>query len=334
VCLAVTRYCFGPFELDPEELALSRNGVPVKLQELPLRLLIMLVAHAGTVVTRDEVRHGLWPENTFVEFDNNLGVAVRKVREALNDNAEAPRYVATVPRRGYRFVAPVTLKEHEPVSAALPDRTPLTQPPMMVENALPFPTDVPTARSIAPRTLMWVGAVIFLLLVAAAAYRFQSKPHSQLVQTQQDTVIAEPHVRRSVAVLGFRNLSSGEQDSWLSPVFAEMLNTELGVSSDLRMISGEDVARAKHELPLENQDSLGKTTLQRLRTNPGADVVLLGSYILVNENGKKQIRLDLRLQDTARGETIAEDAVTGDAEDLLSLAAKAGGSLRSSLGVT
>ena len=334
----MNRYCFGPFELDPDELALSRNGVPVRLQELPLRLLLLLVARAGAVVTRDEVRHGLWPENTFVEFDNNLGVAVRKVREALNDNAEAPRYVATVPRRGYRFVAPVTLRKLELVSDSFAAGNQITHPPFPDGSALPVPPDgsmpLPTNPSPTnPRNLLWVGLVLFLLLSAAAAYRFRSRPHFPLAQTQQGPVVAEPHLRRSVAVLGFRNLSSRGQDDWLSPVFAEMLNTELGVSSDLRMISGEDVARAKRELPMNDQDSLAKTTLQRLRTNLGADVVLLGSYILVNKNGTKQIRLDLRLQDTGRGETIAEEAITGDAEDLLSLAARAGGSLRDSLSV-
>src|SRR5271168_1241831 len=105
----VTLYRFGPFELDPEEGTLARNGIRVKLQDLPYRLLVMLLERPGEIVTREEVRQRLWPENTFVEFDNSLGVAIRKVRDALNDDADAPRYVETLPRRGYRFVAPVTV---------------------------------------------------------------------------------------------------------------------------------------------------------------------------------------------------------------------------------
>ena len=73
----------------------------------------MLVERAGEIVTREELRQHLWPENTFVEFDNSLGVAIRKVRESLNDNADAPQYVATLPRRGYRFLAPVTVQMRE-----------------------------------------------------------------------------------------------------------------------------------------------------------------------------------------------------------------------------
>src|SRR5271157_2405681 len=101
------RYRFGPFELDPGSGVLSRNGNRVKLQDLPCRLLVMLVERPGSIVSREEVRQRLWPQNTFLEFDNSLGVAVRKVRDALGDDAETPRYVETVPRRGYRFLVPV-----------------------------------------------------------------------------------------------------------------------------------------------------------------------------------------------------------------------------------
>ena len=96
--------------MDPAQGRLSRSGSQVKLQDLPLRLLVQLVERPGQIVTREEVRQRLWPEDTFVEFDNSLGVAVRKLREALRDDADAPRYVETVPRRGYRFVAPVSVQ--------------------------------------------------------------------------------------------------------------------------------------------------------------------------------------------------------------------------------
>jgi DNA-binding winged helix-turn-helix (wHTH) protein len=104
------RYHFGPFDLYPAEGSLSRNGTRVKLQDLPYRLLLMLVERPGEIVTREEVRQRLWPKNTFVEFDNSLGVAIRKVRDCLGDDAEAPRYIETIPRRGYRFRAPVTVQ--------------------------------------------------------------------------------------------------------------------------------------------------------------------------------------------------------------------------------
>ncbi len=103
-----TVYRFGPFQLDTSKATLTRNSKQLKLQDLPYRLLVILVEKPGEIVSREEVRQRLWPQNTFVEFDNSLGVAIRKIRDALGDNADAPCYVETVPRRGYRFLAPVT----------------------------------------------------------------------------------------------------------------------------------------------------------------------------------------------------------------------------------
>jgi tetratricopeptide (TPR) repeat protein len=136
-----------------------------------------------------------------------------------------------------------------------------------------------------------------------------------------------------VAVLGFRNLPGRPEDNWLSPAFAEMLNTELAANGALRMVPGEDVARVKRELPLPDEDSLAKATLERLRINPGADVVVLGSYTSLSGNGDKRIRLDVRVQDTVRGETISEQSFTGSEANLFELATQAGQALRQSLGI-
>ena len=302
--LKVALYRFGPFELDPEGSTLARNGSVIRLQDLPFRLLLMLVERAGEVVTREEMRSRLWPQNTFVEFDNSLGVAIRKIRESLNDQAEDPRFVATVPRRGYRFVAPVTVLGNDPPAApvVLPQPAPIVLPPPPV-----------AARS---QRYYWVIAGVTLIVIATwLAFRFRGRP-AVAADSNPDVAANPVHVRRSVAVLGFRNLAGRQQDDWLSPVFSEMLNTELGTPGDLRMISGEDVNRAKSELPLTEDDSLGKGTLERLRTNPGADYVALGSYTLMQADAEKRIRLDLRLQDTASGETIAEEAITGSENDL------------------
>src|SRR5215471_15860935 len=99
--------CFGPFEVDLASGELRRQGLKIRLQDQPFRLLILLLDHAGDVVTREKVRETLWPADTYVDFDHSLNTAVRKLREALGDAAEAPRYVETIARRGYRFIAPV-----------------------------------------------------------------------------------------------------------------------------------------------------------------------------------------------------------------------------------
>ena len=101
---------FGSFEVDIVSGELRRQGVKIRLQDQPFRLLVLLLERAGDVVTREEVREKLWPADTYVDFDHSLNTAVRKLREALGDSAEAPRYVETLARRGYRFIAPVALR--------------------------------------------------------------------------------------------------------------------------------------------------------------------------------------------------------------------------------
>jgi len=97
-------YQFGPFEVTPASGELLKNGRRIRLQELPHRLLVALLEKPGEVISREELRGRLWPDDTFVDFDTSLRVAVGKLREALDDSAEDPRYVETIPKRGYRFL--------------------------------------------------------------------------------------------------------------------------------------------------------------------------------------------------------------------------------------
>jgi DNA-binding winged helix-turn-helix (wHTH) protein/tetratricopeptide (TPR) repeat protein len=310
-------YKFGPFLLDTSAATLVRNGNQLKLQDLPYRLLVILVERPGEIVSREEVRQRLWPQNTFVEFDNSLGVAIRKIRDAIGDNAEAPCYVETVPRRGYRFLAPVTTDTG-------------SQDPVR-----PVTTGAEERSAISRRTLRYIAIAAFIMLgIGGIAYRFRLPRTRTENKTAAETSLPPVHVRRSVAVMGFRNLPGRPEDNWLSPAFAEMLGTELAADSALRMVSGEDVARAKRELPLADEDSLAKETLKRLHTNPGADVVVLGSYTPLPGKGERRIRLDVRLQDTEHGETIAERAFVGNEDNLFELVTQAGASLRESLGAT
>src|SRR5579859_1888380 len=99
---------FGVFELDAQTGELRRNGTLVKLREQPASILLLLLEHAGQMVTREQLRQHLWPSDTFVDFDHSLNAAVMKLREALGDSADKPLYIETIPRKGYRFVAPVS----------------------------------------------------------------------------------------------------------------------------------------------------------------------------------------------------------------------------------
>jgi DNA-binding winged helix-turn-helix (wHTH) protein len=102
---------FGAFELDRFSGELRKNGVRIKLQGQPFQILNLLLDRRGELVTRDDIRHCLWPDNTIVDFDNAISSAVWKIREALGDNSENPRFVQTMSRRGYRFVMPVSVRD-------------------------------------------------------------------------------------------------------------------------------------------------------------------------------------------------------------------------------
>src|ERR1700746_1396584 len=98
---------FGTFEVDLRSGELRKQGVRIKLQEQPFHILTVLLQRPGEVVTREELRSENWPADTFVDFDNSLNTAINKLREALGDSADSPRFIETLPRRGYRFIAPV-----------------------------------------------------------------------------------------------------------------------------------------------------------------------------------------------------------------------------------
>jgi len=110
---------FGVFEVDAATGELRKQGLRIRLQEQPSQLLLMLLDHTGEVVSREEIRRKPWPPDTFVDFDQSLGTALRKLRQALGDSADNPRFIETLARRGYRFIAPV----HGP-AAIQPVRSP------------------------------------------------------------------------------------------------------------------------------------------------------------------------------------------------------------------
>ncbi|HLW80177.1 MAG TPA: winged helix-turn-helix domain-containing protein, partial [Terriglobia bacterium] len=103
---AGTTYQFGLFEVNAASGELLKQGKRIKLQDQPFRLLLLLLENAGEVVTRADLQSRIWENNTFVDFDSSLRVAVRKLREALGDDAENPVYIETIPKRGYRFLVP------------------------------------------------------------------------------------------------------------------------------------------------------------------------------------------------------------------------------------
>jgi|HubBroStandDraft_6_1064221.scaffolds.fasta_scaffold01193_12 serine/threonine protein kinase/tetratricopeptide (TPR) repeat protein len=198
------------------------------------------------------------------------------------------------------------------------------------------PVSATTAAAALPRVRSSIGtrsgptrvqlitlAAIFLLAIGGTVFF--------LTRHRQQANTAPPvNRRRSVAVLGFRNLSANPDKSWLSTALAEMLTTELSQGDQLRTIPGESVAQMKVSLSLSDADSFSQPTLKKIRQNLGSDAVVLGSYLT---EGNGQLRLDVRLQDAVAGETLASISERGSEADIDSLVSKAGSELRGKLGV-
>ena len=304
-------YEFGPFRIDPEERVLFRGEEPVPLPPKAFDTLLILVDRSERVVLKDDLMKRLWPD-TFVE-EANLSQNIFVLRKALGDSAQDARYIVTVPGRGYRFAQKVN---QIPVGAH-----DLVVQSQSIQKVV-IEDKTRTGR------FVWAGVVV-LLLSSAMGYHYL-RPRILKVPA---TPTAASAARRSVAVLGFRNLSRRSEESWLSTALAEMLSTELVAGEQLRPISGEDIARTKLDLPIADADSLSRDTLARLHRNLGSDLIVLGSYTALGEKSDGRIRLDLRLQDTVAGETIADVAVVGSESDLFDLVSQAGARLREKLGV-
>ena len=175
------RLQFAGFVFDSGTCALHRDdGSRVHLQEQPCQVLAALLARPGDVVTREDLRDRLWKSDTFVDFEHGLNTAVKKLRQALGDSAEAPTFVETVPRRGYRFVASVA-----PVIAAAAGEIP----------SLPDLAVIPVATPHAPkvsRTVLLVTALVTFVLIAGVAWRVQRRPETTQLAVMPFRVLADP----------------------------------------------------------------------------------------------------------------------------------------------
>jgi TolB-like protein/Tfp pilus assembly protein PilF/DNA-binding winged helix-turn-helix (wHTH) protein len=198
---------FGPFELDVREKELRKHGTRVKLQGQPFLVLRRLLENGNRLVTREELRRELWPEDTFVDFEHSLNEAVNKVRFALGDSASKPRFVETVPRSGYRFIAPVEQAGGPP---------PLAKP-----------SEAPRKR---PRLPAALAAAIGL--AAAGAWLF-------FRAAARDMDI------HSLAVLPFENLSGDPAQEYFSDGMTDELTAQLATIDELRVISRTSARRYK-----------------------------------------------------------------------------------------
>src|SRR4051812_43687685 len=166
---------FGMFEVDLRQGELRKNGIRVKLTGQPFQILVILLEHPGDLVTREQLQQRLWPSDTFVDFDRGLNAAINRVREALGDSAENPRFVETLPRRGYRFIAP--LVNSGPASATLPAAESHVSPTLVVARPATLPVSEARERRPVSRQLkLLLGGVSILAVLAVVAVAVLSKP--------------------------------------------------------------------------------------------------------------------------------------------------------------
>lgn len=226
---------FGAFSLDLRAGELTKGGYRIRLQEKPLRVLALLTERHGQLVTRDELKKGLWPEDTFVDFETGLNTAVSKLRDALSDSADKPRYIETIPRRGYRFIVPVEHIEaagsHGITNAPIATTEP-TLVPRPTENAASVLPIGNAARPVlAPVKGKWfflrwqVIALALMVLVAVAYFGFREFRSRSTA----------PPARAMLAVLPFENLTGDPGADYISDGFTEEMITQLGELNHRRM---------------------------------------------------------------------------------------------------
>jgi DNA-binding winged helix-turn-helix (wHTH) protein/TolB-like protein len=324
---------FGHYAVDLHDGKFSKHGLKVKLSGQPLQVLLLLLERPGELVTREQLRWRLWADNVFVDFERSLNSAVKKLRRALNDKAHEPRYIETEPRKGYRFIATV-----QRISNATPATLETGSPH---DGCSSLAIEVPANNGNAliqggsgdrTRRLGAVATGIAVLLAASIFLIYASNRKASL--SPLASASKNPNLRSSIAVLGFKNLSSDRDSDWLSTAITQMLSTELANGYKVRIIADETVSRAKLDLGVKEKDGYPRDTLRALRTDLDSDYVVAGSYLALGDRNSGQVRMDLRLQETISGETLASIAVRGYQSEIFDLVIRAGHKMRTKLGST
>ena len=219
-------YCFGDFELDSARFELRRNGRPLKLERIPLELLILLVEREGRVVSRQEIVERVWGKDVFLDTEHGVNTAIRKIRMALREEAERPRFIQTVPGKGYRFVQEVANVRGSGAAAAGETITPVT------EVFRPRKADVLPPSAKRHSKVRWLGAAMGSLIVAGAALALN-------VAGMRDRVFAKPQTGpiHSIAVLPLANLSGDPAQDYFADGITDEMITALANNRSLRVVS-------------------------------------------------------------------------------------------------
>jgi pentatricopeptide repeat protein len=304
------RLSFDEFEVDLRSGELWERGSRLRLQDQPFQVLRVLLERRGEIVTRDELKQTLWLADTFVDFDDGLNTAVRKIRDVLGDSAEKPRYIETIPRRGYRFMG------------CLSDlRSAVLSSPAEESNDSPvqeFSRSAPSAPVVLPAPARLLSIRWRVLLTAAAALALFS---TALVLYRGSTAkrTSQPRIK-SLAVLPLKNLSADPTQEYLADGMTEALIGRLAGIHDLRVISRTSVMQYKDT----------KDGLPEIAKTLGVDAIVEGSVI---RDGNR-IRVHAQLIRAATDEHFWSEAYDRELRDVLTLQSDVAQSIAQKVEVT
>lgn len=267
------------FELDVRVYELRRAGRTVKLERIPMELLLLLIEHRGELVTRKQIVERIWGQEVFLDTDNSINAAIRKLRQALRDNPEQPRFVQTITGRGYRFVALIAegpqmkpngrhpSSEALGVAAQLPDAPPIT----------PIETEGADRRGARSQRLVVIASALIALAVSASVFAWR-----------RNSAKREPAGKAMLAVLPFENLSGDEHEDYFADGLTEEMIAQLGQlqPGKLGVIARTSTARYKHS----------KETVAQIGQELGVGYVLEGSV----RRGGERVRVTAQLVRTTQ----------------------------------
>jgi TolB-like protein/DNA-binding winged helix-turn-helix (wHTH) protein/Tfp pilus assembly protein PilF len=291
-----TSYRFGLFEVDSRTGELRKQGRQLKLRGRPFDILVLLLARGGDVITREELRQQLWQADTFVDFDHGLNSAINRLREALGDSAENPRFIETLPKRGYRFIAPIEVPLASASSVTAPPR-PSTLP--QLPPSLPLPEVSPSAAqplsSPSRAVLLLAFGALAVALVVAALYLRVGRPP------------AATSSRMTLAVLPFQNLSTDAEQEFFSDGFTEEMIAELGALDPNHL---GVIARTTTMLYKGAKKDVGQ-----IKRDLGVDYVLEGSIRRAGE----RMRITAQLVQTTDMTHLWAESYDRDVSDVLAI---------------
>jgi DNA-binding winged helix-turn-helix (wHTH) protein/tetratricopeptide (TPR) repeat protein/TolB-like protein len=320
-------YEFDAFRLEARERRLWRGKELIALKPKVFDTLLLLVQNAGHLVTKEDLMSSLWPDA--VVDEGNLTKNMWLIRKALVDAENDSPIIETVPRIGYRFAATVRAAgagEAPSASREPPEEsTPIAGPDVQAAQG----TSAPPRNRPSWTLPVFAAAALCALAIAVWVWRSRVRPAGNPMARTPGSVPS----RRSVAVLGFKNLSGRPDVEWLSTAVSEMMSAELAAGEKLRLVPMENVARIAGARIPESPWALSRESLRKLRTSLDADLVLTGSFVAISSPPGEVVRFDMVLQDASTGDSVAAVTETGNANALFGLVSAAGTALRGKLGL-